>query len=399
MIDEGEALERVLAAVRRGAGGVRQVDLAEAPGHYLGRDIVATVALPGFDNSAMDGYAVRSCDATTGSVLRVVGAQPAGRDHGLTLEPGEAVRIFTGAPMPAGADAVVMQEDTRPAGEGGVEIADWVEAGECVRRRGADVCEGQILVKGGERLGAGHIGLLAAQGMATLPCYRRPRVTVVATGDELAPLGSRLQPGQIYNSNAPMLAALAASTGCSGTRQIHLPDDRPALAAGLAGAAEQSDIVLISGGVSVGDYDFVKEALGDIGVPMDFWKVRIKPGKPFAFGRRARDGVLFFGLPGNPVSSYVTFAAFVLPAVQKWSGASGPLGLRSVRAVAAKAMRNDGDRPHYLRGILDGHDGTFRAEGVQQSFALGGLGRANALARLDEGADVPAGGTVVVGLL
>ncbi|CAN5244311.1 molybdopterin molybdotransferase MoeA [soil metagenome] len=388
MIEEAEALALVLAGVREGGGGGDEpVALHEVLGRYLAIDVRATVPIPGFDNSAMDGFAVRSADAGAGAVLRVTGEQPAGSDRRLRVGPGEAVRIFTGAPLPAGADAVVMQEDTRPGGgDGLVEIVEAVAAGEFVRRRGADLCEGQMVIRRGKRLRAGDVGVLASQGLAAVRCGRRPAVAVVATGDELVAPGGVLGSGQLYNSNSPMLAALAGGAGCSQIRQLQLPDDREALSRGLAGAAEESDMVLVSGGVSVGAYDFVREALEDIGVRMDFWKVRIKPGKPFAFGIRESDGTLFFGLPGNPVSSFVTFVAFVLPAIQRCMGADdADLGLPRIMARAAEEIRNDGDRPHYLRGVLAAGSGMFRPEGVQQSFALAGLGRADALARVAPG--------------
>lgn len=400
MIEEKEARKRILEATALGA--METCLLAEALGRYAALDVLAQVDLPGFDNSEMDGYAVRAADARqVGASLVVTGEQAAGADQGLSVSAGEALRIFTGAPMPQGADAVIMQEDVKlieVSGRGRrIEIVEAVDAvGEFIRRRGADVCIGQKIITAGEKISPGRIALLASQGLAEVQVHRLPRVAVVSTGDELVDVGGDLSQGHIFNSNAPMLAALVKSIVGTEAGLFHARDDEAALRATLQEALDGNDTVLIAGGVSVGDHDLVKQALTDLGVEMDFWKVNIKPGKPFLFGRRGQTQV--FGLPGNPVAAYTTFLLFVASALRKWAGAADESGenmpLPQVKCVLGETVDySNGGRPHYMRGNL--RDGVFMPVGLQASHAIFGLSRADAILRVEPGVVLEAGAEVV----
>jgi molybdopterin molybdotransferase len=359
----------------------------------LAQEIVAVTDSPPFDNSSMDGYAVRAAEAHAGAGLRVQEtAQPAGGDLGLSLESGEAIRIFTGAVIPEGADAVIMQEDIDHEGEF-ITIREGVERGENIRVRGGDVCTGQILLRRGEVLSPVKIALLASQGLPEVPVRTKPLVHIVTTGDEVVDPGEPLLPGEIYNSNSPMLQTAVARAGAVGGAS-HAIDDPGLLRDTLAGAISAADLVIIVGGVSVGERDYVKEVLGELGVVTEFWRVNVKPGKPFLFGTHP-DGTLVFGLPGNPVSAYVTFSLFVAPVIRRLRGhESEPssVGLGTVAGLAEEAMRNPGDRPHYLRGICE--NGRVRLSGTQQSHAIYGLSRANCLIRLDPGQSIAPGDSV-----
>lgn len=341
----------------------------------------------------MDGYAVQATSCPAGARLRVVGEQPAGTDRGLAIGAGEALRIFTGAPMPAGADAVIMQEDVTREGET-IVAQTGVEPGEFLRRRGSDLAEGQTILSAGEPITPAVVGLLASQGMATIEVGARPQVAIVSTGDELARPGETPRPGQIFESNSVMLHALALAAGAEIKWIRHAPDELDRLVEILRRGLEH-DVLIVSGGVSVGDRDFVKPALRQLGAEIDLWRVAIKPGKPFLFGRTARCAI--FGLPGNPVSSFVTFLKLVRPALRRMAGAAEKhFGLREVPAQLGVDLSNDGHRPHYFRGRLDG--GVFSISGRQESHALFGLSRANALLRVDPGARLTNGATVAVEL-
>lgn len=373
MITSEEALRTILNHVQ--PLRERTLPLARAVGTFAAQDVFARVALPPFDNSAMDGYAVvASSVATPGARLNVVGEQPAGLDRGLRVEPGQAVRIFTGAPVPVGADAVVMQEETRTEGDE-VIIQTTAAPGEFVRRGGGDVTEGQKLLAAGERIRPQTLALFAAQGMPSVQVGGKVHAAIISTGDELAEPGARLQPGQVYESNAVLLRALLEQLGVEIVSTMHCADQAVAIQTSLA-AAVTCNVVIITGGVSVGTHDLVKAALNEVGATLDLWRVSVKPGKPFLFGHLA--GSAIFGLPGNPVSAFVTFLLFVRPALLKLMGANdSALRLDETRARLTEAVDNPGARPHYVRGVL--RDGAFTPVGRQESHALFGLSRANAL--------------------
>jgi molybdopterin molybdotransferase len=347
--------------------------------------------------------------------LRVIGEQPAGPDRKLRVSDGEAVRIFTGATVPQGADAIVMQEYvTRHGTE--IEVNVDIDAGDFVRRRGCDLAEGQMILAKGDRIRAATIALLASQGFADVIVGGKATAAVISTGDELVKPGEELRLGQIYDSNSALLNALLLRSGVSATAVEHCPDDRQSLGDAIKRGIK-NHCLIISGGVSVGEHDLVKQALRELGATIEIWRVAVKPGKPFLFGQiqhdapspgssqrsarsRARPGTrsadedsaaapicLVFGLPGNPVSAFVTFLQFVRPAILKMMGATN-LDLPQVPARLAVGLTNEGDRPHYIRGRLE-HQ-KFTPIGRQESHALFSLSQANALLRVAAGQSLKA---------
>jgi len=393
MISEREALAAILAAVP--PPETESLPLSLAAGRIAARDFHATLPLPGFDNSAMDGWALHESDCgKTGTPLRIIGVQPAGADRRLTVRPGDAVRIFTGAPLPAGTAAVVMQEDVVRDGEM-VTIREAGQQGEFIRRAGSDVCAGQLLIRQGVPLTPQRIGVLAAQGIALVDCGKLPRAAIVCTGEELiAPGRSLPHAGALYNSNGPMLAALLQSSRTAVPQSVDtVRDELAALTDCLRSRLEENDVLLIAGGVSVGDHDLVKPALHQLGITPQFWRIAVKPGKPFLFCTAGRK--LIFGLPGNPVSAFVTALLFVLPALRRLAGATDAAPVLTT-AHSLTDLHNKGDRTHYLRGDHDSAAGTFALTGTQESHAIAGLSNANALARLEPGTQITAGGEVQV---
>jgi len=319
----------------------------------------------------------------------VIGEQPAGPDRNLRVSGGEAARIFTGAPVPQGADAIVMQEDVK-RNDTEILLNVDVEAGEFVRRRGCDLAEGQMILRKGGRIQAGTIGLLASQGFADVIVGGKPSAAVISTGDELVQPGEELQPGQIYDSNSALLNALLKGCGVGDAVVENCRDDRQSLDNAIKRGIK-NHVLIISGGVSVGEHDLVKEALCKAGAKIEIWRVAVKPGKPFLFGHVGECFV--FGLPGNPVSAFVTFLQFVRPAILRMMGATN-LDLSQVSAKLTVDLTNDGDRPHYIRGKLE--HGKFTPIGRQESHALFGLSQANALLRVAVGEVLKAGRIVDV---
>src|SRR4030095_6191709 len=307
MISEEEALRKILETIQ--PLPVRTVSLSGALDCFSGQDLVARMPMPGFDNSAMDGYAVVASSCRTGERLRVIGEQPAGVDRGIRISPGEAARIFTGASMPAGADAVVMQEDVTRDGDEIVLNVD-VEAGDFVRLRGCDLSEGQKILSKGERIRAATIELPASQGCSEVSVSGEVDVAIISTGDELVKPGTKIKPGQIYDSNSVLLETLLQRCNATVRSVENCPDDQSSLTEALKRGL-QYHVLIITGGVSVGEHDLVKPTLFSLGAKIDIWRVAIKPGKPFLFGQAGSCAI--FGLPGNPVSAFVTFLQFVQP--------------------------------------------------------------------------------------
>ena len=387
MISEEEARGQILETVRPLAA--RSVPLLEALNCFAAHDYPARLPLPNFDNSAMDGYAVIASDCRPGARLRITGEQPAGLDRQLRVSSGAAVRIFTGAPIPEGADAVVMQEEvTRDGDEIVVNAAVYPH--QYIRERGCDLAPGQKILGAGERIRATTLALLTSQGLETVAVGGEVRAGIISTGDELAKPGEKLQPGQIYDSNSTLLQSLLRGFAGVFASVQDCADDRDALRRALTAAAK-NQIVIVSGGVSVGEHDLVHSTMRSLGARIDVWRVAIKPGKPFLFGRLG--DCFIFGLPGNPVSAFVTFLQFVRPAILKMSGAA-KLELPQSPAKLIVDLTNDGERAHYIRGKLE--RGNFAPIGRQESHAIFGLSQSDALLRLAAGESLKAGSIVEV---
>ncbi|MFC5512569.1 gephyrin-like molybdotransferase Glp [Massilia jejuensis] len=360
-----EALDALLAGARPVAD-IEQVATLDANGRVLARDQASTIDVPSADNTAMDGYAVRAADCVNGgAVLRVAQRIPAGH-VGAPLEPGTAARIFTGAMIPAGADAVVMQEQCELAGDM-VTIRHTPQSGEWIRRSGEDIRAGATILPAGTRLRSQELGLAASVGLASLPVRRRVRVAVFFTGDELtmpgeAP-GGVLAPGAIYNSNRFTLRALLENLGCVITDLGIVPDTLEATRAALRAAARENDLIITSGGVSVGEEDHIKPAVEREG-QLNLWQIAVKPGKPLAFGEvhredgTAQGGAAFFlGLPGNPVSSFITFLLFVRPFLLRLQGVTGPVEPRAWQLRADFSLPKADRRNEFLRARVNAGGG------------------------------------------
>src|SRR5215468_6324699 len=296
MISESDARAKILETVR--PLPPRNIPISEALDRFAAEDYLAQLPLPMFDNSAMDGYAVIATDCKKSKRLRVIGEQPAGVDRKLRVSNGETIRIFTGAPMPAGADAVVMQEDVARDGDE-IVLNAGVDPGDFVRKRGCDLGEGQKILSKGDRIVASKVALLASQGFAKISIGGEVRAAIISTGDELAQPGEKLQPGQIYDSNSILLQSLVKRCGATVALSARCSDEASSLEKEFQAAAK-NEIMIVTGGVSVGEHDLVQAGLRKLGARIDIWRVAIKPGKPFLFGTLG--SCLVFGLPGNPVS-------------------------------------------------------------------------------------------------
>jgi molybdopterin molybdotransferase len=386
-IDEGRA--RVLDAVQ--PLDIEDAALTDALDRVVARDIASPRDVPPFDNSAMDGFAVR---AGPPAELEVVGESRAGRPSPAEVGQGQAIRISTGAALPAGASAVVPVERARALDDPGERV--WVDAadeGANVRRAGEDVRAGDVVLRKGAVLGPAELGVAASIGCDVLPCARRPRVAVLVTGDELAEPGDPLEPGHIYSSNAFALGASVERSHATLVRRSTVRDDADSTRAALERALEEADVVCVSGGVSVGPHDHVKPALRELGVAERFWGVALRPGKPTWFG--SHDRALVFGLPGNPVSAMVTFQLFVRPALAALQGA--PTAPTRVAAVLDDPVPLLPVREQAVRVRLSAHDGGWHAAvtGEQGSHMLTSMVGADGLALVAAGEGEAKPGTPV----
>jgi len=361
-----------------------RVPIERAFGRVLAEDVAARVDLPPFASSAMDGYALRSSDTATAPVsLAIAGSVAAGSPASRRLEPGEAMAISTGGAVPEGADAVVPLELTRRA-DGTVEVEQAVPTGAHVRGRGGDVTAGTVVLERGARLGAAQVGSLAAAGIAEVQCAKRPRVGILVTGSELRKPGDELGPGQIYESNGLMLAAQLSSAGAVPAQLGVVPDEEEEHRKTMERALLGFDMLVTSGGASVGPHDLVRKVQSDLRVDEVFWGVAVKPGKPVAFGVRREH--LVFNLPGNPVSALVCFELFVRPAIEALQGIPEPLPAFSTGALAAPVARNAA-RDEFVRARAEHGPDGLRLHPVvgQDSHMIVSAARADTLVEIPRG--------------
>lgn len=355
------------------------VDIINAHGRVLAEEIIAAENIPPFDNSAMDGFAVRAHDVSNAPILlKIIGEVSAGQLFSHELRPGEAIRVMTGGQVPPGADAVVQVEWTGTAGENQVRVQRAVTVGLNIRRAGEDIQKGQVVLQSGRELRAAELGVLASLGRKSVNVYQVPRVAFIATGNELLEVDQPLEPGKIRNSNSYTVSALIKEIGAHpvdlGIARDSRHELRNKILQGLG-----SDALVTTGGVSVGNYDLVQTVMKEIGIEIKLWKVNIKPGMPFLFGMYESTPV--FGLPGNPVSTMVTFLKFVKPALRKMMGVSPPEAGFRLRAELAHDLKKTDGKRHFIRGILESQDGKFtvRTTGSQSSGVLSSLVKANCL--------------------
>lgn len=373
------ALQRILDAITPlGDGRTERVGLREALDRVLAEHLLATIDVPAYDNSAMDGYALNAEDLPKEGTreLRIAGTGLAGHSYQGRCGSGECVRIMTGAVIPDGTDTVIPQEHVELVDAATIRIDGRTGAGDNVRAAGEDIRCGQKVLARGRRLKAADLGLVASLGIAQVSVMRRLRVAFFSTGDELRPVGEALRPGEIYDSNRYTLYAMLTHQHCEVTDMGVVRDDPAALGAALQRAAEEHDVVISSGGVSVGEVDYVRRVLSELG-DISFWKVAMRPGRPLTFGHIGR--AVFFGLPGNPVAVMVTFSQFVQPALQRLAGeiADPPL---SLPAVSTSALRKRAGRTEFQRGILSrNEDGSLTVckTGQQGSGVLTSMSHAN----------------------
>lgn len=366
-----------------------EVRIDAALGRHLADAVICPENVPPFDNSAMDGYAVRSSDTTAASesdpeVLALVEEIPAGHAPQRTVGPGQAARIFTGSMMPAGADAVVIQENTRRPTQQEVAILKPAQPGDNIRRAGEDLRQGEEVLAAGRRLSAADIGLYVSIGLGQARVHRTPRVAILSTGDELVEPGRPLGPGQIRNSNAYVLEAMCRQLGVTAKRLPIVGDDSVQIRRSIEDGLEGTDMLISTGGVSVGDHDLIKDVWARMGIQMSFWKIRQKPGKPLAFGLHGTTPVI--GLPGNPVSASVCFHLYVRPLLLKMMGAT-ELDPPTVQATLTADIPSAVGRVDFARVILSpGPDGGWTAAltGTQSSGALRSMSLAHGLVAVEE---------------
>lgn len=384
LIEYSEAERLVLQSTPRLP--VEEMPLGEALGLALARDLEATTDSPPFDNSAVDGFAIRSADAAVGRVFPVVDEAPAGRPARKSVGEGEAVKIFTGGVIPDGADAVVMVENTSGWGES-FELGKVPSPGNNIRLAGEDTRRGEVILREGTEVGAPEIALAATQGYGALPVYRRPKIVVLSTGTELVEPGTRgLSPGEIFDSNSYAIVAAATEAGAEARRLYAASDEANALRSAIEEALETADVVVTSGGVSVGEKDLVKSTMLDLGVEQVFWGVKFKPGKPLFYGTRGETRL--FGLPGNPVSAMVCFDLFVRPALMEMMGRRDRRRPR-ISVYFERDIVNKFGRLHAMRVSLTRTERGWLAEsvGAQGSGLVSSLTKADALALIGPAAE------------
>jgi molybdopterin molybdotransferase len=392
MVSVDEALAAILERAR--PLGVETVSLVEARGRVLAQDVTADEDLPGMPRSSVDGYAVIAGDTAT--QLEVLEEITAGRlAHG-QVRPGTAVRIMTGGTLPPGADAVVMVEEVEET-NGHAQLQHQPRSGENVHPPGMDLRRGQSVLEAGSRIGAAEVGLLATVGCSHVPVFRRPRVAVLATGDELVEPHETPPPGSVRDSNRYALMTAAQEAGAEIVWHAHVVDDEASLEQAMRQGLERADVLVTSGGVSMGTRDLIKPILESLAT-IHFGRVSFKPGKPLTFA--TVDGKFAFGLPGFPVSSLVTFEVFVRPALQKLGGAHQVLRPR-IKVMLGHDVRTDPVRPEYQRAVLTWDDDHFvaRTTGLQSSSRLMSIVGANALLELAAGGETLPAGTMVQALL
>ncbi len=368
------------------------IPLTESKGRVVASAIDAPMDLPPFDASAMDGYALHANDLNQDRALAVVGESRAGHVYQDPLAPGTTIRIFTGAPIPRGTSAVVIQEDVERNGDQ-ISFRASLEIGENIRSRGHDIAKTQLLAKAGDRLDAYKISWLAACGVTNVTAVRRIRVALFSTGDELIDPGTPLGPGQIYDANRTALRELVSERPVEVLDLGALPDDPQAINRALETAAEAADVVVTSGGVSVGDADYVKDVVAQAG-SLDFWKIALKPGKPLAVGRVGK--ALFFGLPGNPVSTIITYLLFVAPTIDRLCGMPDSTPYR-LPAILQETIEHHQGRREYVRGVFGMNDDrvTVSPTGDQSSNRLATFANANCLIVVPEQTDDIKAGSIV----
>ncbi len=368
------------------------IPLTESKGRVVASAIDAPMDLPPFDASAMDGYALHANDLNQDRALAVVGESRAGHVYQDPLAPGTAIRIFTGAPIPRGTSAVVIQEDVERNGDQ-ISFRASLEIGENIRSRGHDIAKTQLLAKAGDRLDAYKISWLAACGVTNVTAVRRIRVALFSTGDELIDPGTPLGPGQIYDANRTALRELVSERPVEVLDLGALPDDPQAINRALETAAEAADVVVTSGGVSVGDADYVRDVVAQAG-SLDFWKIALKPGKPLAVGRVGK--ALFFGLPGNPVSTIITYLLFVAPTIDRLCGMPDSTPYR-LPAILQETIEHHQGRREYVRGVFGMNDDrvTVSPTGDQSSNRLATFANANCLIVVPEQTDDIKAGSIV----
>lgn len=360
-------------------------------------DITSSINIPSFRNSSMDGYALKSHDQQKGT-LKVVGASWAGKPYTRAVNEGECIRIFTGAYVPDDCDCVVMQENVSRIEET-IKISVWPKHEENIRYIADDTQKGQVLLTKGKQLKPADIGLLAACGIADVAVYKAITVGFFSTGDELVSMGSQPKLGQIFDSNRYTLHALLTEAGVTPVDMGVIPDNSSAVEAALLSASRDCDVIITSGGVSVGEADFITDVLEKIGT-VDLWKIAIKPGKPLVFGHINK--AAFFGLPGNPVSVMVTFQQIVIPALQKMMGYKKPQQAITLQARTTETIKKQPGRTEFQRGLVENNNGELivRSTGGQGSHMLSSMSKANCLIVLDQtSGDVEKGQYVSIQLL